>query len=429
MFNQKSLSKIKNNKILCWRIELNQYSYDIRHKSGSSNTAPDALSRFVCSTIPSKKRLLDLHNCLGHPGFARLYHFIRSRNLPFTSEKAKLVSCACKTCAEVKPRFYTPAEGQLIKAAQPFERLSIDFKGHVKSKNPNLLIVIDEFSRYLFVFPCKNVFSKSGIDCLNKLFCLFGFPSYIHSDHASSFMNRELKSYLVAHEITSILSTPYHPSSNGQCERCVQTVWHTIKLNLHEHSLPEEKWEDVLCESLHAIISLLCLATNDTPHKRIFKFNRRSMTGVSMPTWLLKEGPVYLRKFVQNKGDPLCERVYLLDANPSYAHIRLSNGHESTVSTSDLAPSPENQNFDFDVSFHEPNMHNSINVPAVEMNDLSHKISLPKEDGSATSPTIETSENVSFETSPEVVVKDISNVENLPRRSSRISRPPNRFDE
>ena len=207
-------------------------------------------------------------------------------------------------------------------------------------------------------------------------------------------MSRELKSYLVARGIASSRFTPYHPFSNGQCEHCAQTVWRTIKLNLHEHSLPEEKWEDVLCESLHAIRSLLCLATNDTPHNCRFKFNRRSMTGVSMPTWLLKEGPVYLRKFVRNKGDRLCERVYLLDANPSYAHIRLSNRHESTVSTSDLAPSPVNQNFDFDVSFDEPNMHNCTKVPAVEMNDLSHNISLPKEDGSATSPTVETGENV-----------------------------------
>ena len=163
----------------------------------------------------------------------------------------------------------------------------------MKGKTPYLLIVIDEFSRYPFVFPCKNVSSKSVIDCLNKLFCLFGFPSYIHSDRASSFMSSELKSYLVARRIASSRSTPYHPSSNGQCRHCVQTVWHTIKLNLHEHSLPKEKWEDVLCESLHAIRSLLCLATNDTPHNRMFKFNRRSMTGVSMPTWLLKEGPVY----------------------------------------------------------------------------------------------------------------------------------------
>ena len=89
---------------------------------------------FCLLTISPQKQLLDLHNCLGHPGFARLYRFIRSQNLPFTSE-AKLVSRACKTCAEVKPRFYKPPEGQLIKANQPFERLSIDFKGPMKGKN------------------------------------------------------------------------------------------------------------------------------------------------------------------------------------------------------------------------------------------------------------------------------------------------------
>ena len=70
------------------------------------------------------------------------------------------------------------------------------------------------------------------------------------------------------------------------------------------------------------------------------------MTGVSTPAWLLKEGPVYLRKFIRNKSDSLCERVCLLDANPSYAHVCLSNGNETTVSTSDLAPVPENAYFE-----------------------------------------------------------------------------------
>ena len=70
------------------------------------------------------------------------------------------------------------------------------------------------------------------------------------------------------------------------------------------------------------------------------------MTGVSMPTWLLIEGPVYLCKFIRNKSDSLCECVYLLDANPLCAHVCLSNGNKTTVSTSDLAPVPENAYFE-----------------------------------------------------------------------------------
>ena len=158
-------------------------------------------------------------------------------------------------------------------------------------------------------------------------------------------MSHELKSYLRARGIASSRSTPYHPCSNGQSKRCIQTVWRTIKLKLHERSLSEERWEDVLSELLHTIRSLGCLATNETPHDRMFKFNRRSMTCVSIPAWLLKEGPVYLRKFIRNKSDTLCERVYLFDANPSYAHVLLSNGNQTTISTSDLAPVPENSYF------------------------------------------------------------------------------------
>ena len=95
MFDRRSRSKIKNNKILCWRIELSQYSYDIKQKPGNSNVAADARSRIICSTITSKNRLLALHNSLGLPGFARMYHFVRCRNLPFKSEETKKV---CRQC-------------------------------------------------------------------------------------------------------------------------------------------------------------------------------------------------------------------------------------------------------------------------------------------------------------------------------------------
>ena len=121
-------------------------------------------------------------------------------------------------------------------------------------------------------------------------------------------------------------------------------MWRTIKLKLHKRSLSEERWEYVLPESLHAIRSLVCLATNETPHGVCLSLI--ADLDWCFYAWLLKEGPVYLRKFITNKSDSLRERVYLLDANPSYAHVRLSNGNETTVSTSNLAPVPENAYFE-----------------------------------------------------------------------------------
>ena len=299
----------------------------------------------------------------------------------------------------------------------------MDFKGPLKGRNSYMLVIIDEFSQFPFAFPCRNISTKAVMCCLDKLFCVFEFPSYIYIDRRSSFISHELKSYLRARGIASSRSIPYHPRSNGQCERCVQTVWPTIKLKLHERSLSEKRWEDVLPESLHAIRSLVCLASNKTSHNRMFKFNRRSMTGVSMPAWLLKEGPVYLCKFIRNKSDSLCERVYLLNANPSYAHVRLSTGNETTVSTSDLAPVPENAYFENEnnLLIASPDATplalltngEKCNMPSVVVDQLTAEAVL----NNLPSPSVNKTIDVDA-VEPSVVI---------PRRSERIRRHPKRF--
>jgi len=58
-----------------------------------------------------------------------------------------------------------------------------------------------------------------------------------------------------------------------------------------------------LPEALLAVRSLVCLATIEMPHERLFQFSRRAITGTSLPSWLLTPGPVLLRRFVRRKDD------------------------------------------------------------------------------------------------------------------------------
>ena len=46
----------------------------------------------------------------------------------------------------------------LIKATQPFERISIDFKGPLLSfsKHTYLLVIVDKFSRFPFAYACPR---------------------------------------------------------------------------------------------------------------------------------------------------------------------------------------------------------------------------------------------------------------------------------
>ena len=114
-------------------------------------------------------------------------------------------------------------------------------------------------------------------------------------------------------------------------------------MQLVEHGLDNKHWEQFLPDALHSIRSLLCTATNATPHERFFAHNRRTSNGTTLPTWLTNPGPVLLKRHVrQSKYEPLVEEAELLDANSQYAHIKLADGAEKTVSLRHLAPCGEN---------------------------------------------------------------------------------------
>ena len=100
----------------------------------------------------------------------------------------------------MKPRYHKPELAHLIKATQPFERLSLDFKGPLPSSNKNkyFLHIVDEYSRFPFVFPVSDMTSSTVITCLCTLFSMFGMPAYIHSDRGSSLISDEIRRFLEA---------------------------------------------------------------------------------------------------------------------------------------------------------------------------------------------------------------------------------------
>ena len=92
-------------------------------------------------------------------------------------------------------------------------------------------------------------------------------------------MCKELKDWLHSHGIATSRTAPYNPQGNGQVERYNGTLWKAITLSREAKCLDEHSWEQVLPDALHSIRSLLCVATNVTPHERMLSHNRRTSNG------------------------------------------------------------------------------------------------------------------------------------------------------
>ena len=112
MFDSKRRTKIKNDKVQMWRIELASFSYIIKYRPGQRNVGPDTFTRAFCSNISAAPCNLEgLHNKLCHPAVTRLLHFVRTKNLPYSTIDVKRVVSSCKICAEVKPKFNQRKQG------------------------------------------------------------------------------------------------------------------------------------------------------------------------------------------------------------------------------------------------------------------------------------------------------------------------------
>ena len=452
MFDNKRHGKIKNDKIARWRVELSDYKYDIMYRPGEENRCADTLSRNFKPTTTAascaallhfshettsasatlhNNRLKQIHDALCHPGVTRFNHFVKSRNLPNSIADVKQITESCSDCCELKPAFLKTS-GTLINATQPFQRLNVDFKGPLPSSTQYkyLFTVVDEYSRFPFAFPCKDMTSSTVVQCFSQLFSIFGMPNYVHSDRAPDLISGEIKNYLNSHGIATSRTSRYNPKGNGQCERYNGIIWKTILLGLRTKKLPTAAWQQVLPDALHSIRTLLCTATNCTPHERMFHHPRRSATGNSLPTWLMNPGPVYVRKQARkSKYDPLVEKVQLIHANPEYAFIRFDNGRESTVSLRDLAPVSTNDTCDQDPLDSETG--DEQRTTNGQSEDEQRTTNGQSEDFVIPNEMAEYRDNeLSIQTETGDVSEqkeDSSNAEI--RRSDRSRRPPRRYDE
>lgn len=214
----------------------------------------------------------NLHRSLGHVSYHRLRHKL---GIPIKSEKVcKACSLAKITQASFKTKHHP--------ASKPFEELHLDLIGPISPSSREghkyILTVVDSHTRFCSAIPIKaksevaTVLSDS-IDLEAKRFGYY--PTVLHSDRGTEFLNATLKEFCNKHLIRSRTSDPYTPQQNGLAERYNRTILESLRTILKDSSFPLRFWNDIVKVSTLTLNQIPAHKSKKSPFEQ---FKNRSIS-------------------------------------------------------------------------------------------------------------------------------------------------------
>ncbi|GKC06834.1 putative reverse transcriptase domain-containing protein [Tanacetum coccineum] len=267
--DHKSLQHILDQKELNMRQRrllelLIDYDCEIHYHSGKANVVADALSQkerikplrvralvmTLHSKLPSqileaqteaiKEENIKAENLRGmdkafeysiHPGSDKMYQDLKKLYW-WPNMKAIIVVYVgkCLTCSRVKAECQKPS-GLLIQPKYPtckWERITMDFitKLPKSSEHDTIWVIVDRLTKSAHFIPTRETDSMETLTRLyiKKIILRHEVSISIISDRDSHFTSRFWQSMQNALGTQLDMSTTYHPQTDGQSERTIQTL-------------------------------------------------------------------------------------------------------------------------------------------------------------------------------------------------------------
>lgn len=175
--------------------------------------------------------LEDLHQ--SHPGVSRMKSIARSYFWwPSLDKQIEELASHCTSCQSLR---HSPTAAPLHHWSwplHPWQRIHIDLAGPFQGKM--FCIIVDAHSKWPEVFELTTTTSDKIIAICRKLFAAYGLPNQLVSDNGPQFVSHEFETFLKLNGVKHLKSAPYHPATNGEAERFIQTFKKSMKASVHD---------------------------------------------------------------------------------------------------------------------------------------------------------------------------------------------------
>ncbi|KAI3797484.1 hypothetical protein L1987_32741 [Smallanthus sonchifolius] len=167
-----------------------------------------------------------------HPGADKMYHNLQPQYWwPGMKKDIALYVAKCLTCSKVKAEHQRPS-GLLEQPEIPvwkWENLAMDFITKLpRTSNgyDSIWVIIDRLTKSAHFLPIREDYrvEKLARIYINEIVSRHGIPLNIISDRDARFTSRFWQSLQKALGTRLDLSTAYHPQTDGQTERTIQTL-------------------------------------------------------------------------------------------------------------------------------------------------------------------------------------------------------------
>ena len=170
----------------------------------------------------------------------------------------------CHLCLAFKAR-QPKAPLENIMATHPLDLVQLDYLclKPGKSLDENVLVVTDHFTRYAQAYVTRIQTTQMTAKTLwDKFIVHHGLPEKILTDQGQNFESQLVADLCELMGMWKIQTSPYHPQTNGQCERFNSTLINMLG------TLPKEKseWKNHIGTLVHVYNCTQNSATGFSPY-------------------------------------------------------------------------------------------------------------------------------------------------------------------